>query len=244
MDEQKIIEMFDKEDTYWWFVARRNMVMLLLKRYIKKNAPLLDAGCGSGLLTKTVDHLYKVTATDFSKTSLMLTKKRKPKARIIHSNLEKRLPFQKNEFAGVTVLDVLEHVDDEKALTHLHRVMQPNGVIFITVPAYPWLFSYWDILHQHKRRYTAQQLTDILMRKGFVIEHISYFNTILFPIILLIRVLKSFFRLHKGNSDCYELPYKANKFLAKLFSIETTYVTKHSLPFGVSLLAIARKTTV
>lgn len=244
MDEHKITEMFDKEDTYWWFVARRNMVLSLLKRYVKKGASLLDAGCGTGLLTKTVDHLYKVTATDFSTTSLALTKKRKPKARIIHTNLEKRLPFKKNEFAGVTLLDVLEHIDDDKALSQLHRVMQPNGVLLITVPAYPWLFSYWDILHQHKRRYTAEQLTKILHRKGFTIEHMSYFNTVLFPIILVVRVLKSILRSHKEGTDCYELPYKANTFLAKLFSIETAFVTKHRLPFGVSLLAVARKTTV
>lgn len=244
MDEQKITEMFDKEDTYWWFVARRNMVLSLLKRYLKKNATLLDAGCGTGLLTKTVDRIYKVTATDFSKMSLALTKKRKPKAKIIQTNLEQRLPFKVNEFAGVTLLDVLEHIDDERALTHLHRVMQPNGVIIITVPAYPWLFSYWDILHQHKRRYTADQLTKVLQRKGFTVEHISYFNTVLFPIILGVRVIKSLLRSHKEGTDCYELPYKANSFLAKLFSIETAFVTNHSLPFGVSLLVIARKTTV
>jgi 2-polyprenyl-3-methyl-5-hydroxy-6-metoxy-1,4-benzoquinol methylase len=244
MDEQKITEMFDKEDTYWWFVARRNMVLSLLKQYLKKGDTLLDAGCGTGLLTKSIDRFYNVTATDYSKTSLLLTKKRKPKARIIQTNLEKRLPFKKNEFAGVTLLDVLEHIDDEKALIHIHRVMRPNGILFITVPAYPWLFSYWDILHQHKRRYTAQQLTNILQRKGFVVEHMSYFNTVLFPIILFVRVLKTFFKLHKETTDCYELPRNANSFLAKLFSLETSYATKHRLPFGVSLLAIARKVTV
>lgn len=241
MNEQKITEMFDKEEVYWWFVARRSMVLSLLKRYVKKGLPLLDAGCGTGLLTKSIDHMYKVTAVDYSQTSLVLTKKRKPKARVLRVNLEKKLPFKVNTFAGVTLLDVLEHIDDESSLTHLYRVMQPGGIIIITVPAYPWLFSYWDILHQHKRRYTKQGLVEILQRKGFVMKHISYFNTILFPLVLLIRVLKTAFRLHENGTDCYELPHTANSFLAKLFTLETRLATTHVLPFGVSLLAIAQK---
>lgn len=243
MDERKIVEMFDKEDTYWWFVARRSMVLSLLHTYVKRGTPLLDAGCGTGLLTKTIEHLYKVTATDFSETSLKLMRKRHPKARIIQTNLEKKLPFQSQEFTGVTLLDVLEHIDDEKALTQLHRVMKQNGILLITVPAYPWLFSYWDILHQHKRRYTKEQLTEILQRKGFSIVHVSYFNTTLFPFILLVRMLKSIFQRHNESSDCYELPFKANKLLSQLFSLETNFVTTHTLPFGLSLLVVAKKIT-
>lgn len=241
MDERKITEMFDKEDTYWWFVARRSMVLSLLKTYLKRGSSLLDAGCGTGLLTKTVDRVYKVTATDYSETSLALTRKRKPKARILQTNLEKKLPFQSNTFDGITLLDVLEHIDDEKALVQLYRVMQPGGILFLTVPAYPWLFSYWDILHQHKRRYTKKQLIEILERKGFSIVHASYFNTILFPLILFIRILKSIFQRHNESSDCYELPFKANKFLSMLFSLETCFATTHTLPFGLSLLVIAKK---
>ena len=133
MDESKIQEMFDKEDDYWWFAARREMVLELLKKYVKRGAPLLDAGCGTGLLTKTVDKKYIVTAIDFSKKSLSLTRKRKPKAKLLWANLEKRLPFPKDSFSGVTLLDVLEHIDDKKSLPNLARVMKTNGIIIITV---------------------------------------------------------------------------------------------------------------
>ncbi len=240
MDESKIEEMFDKEDDYWWFVARREMVLDLLKKFVKRDAPLLDAGCGTGLLTKTVDRKYKVTAIDFSKKSLALTRKRKPKAKILWANLEKTLPFPKNSFSGITLLDVLEHVDDIKSLPNLVRVMKPGGVMIITVPAYPWLFSYWDVLHQHKRRYTRTQLVQLLEKYGLIVEHSSYFNTVFFPLILLVRLCKSSFRGQR-DSDCYEMPKKANNLLHVIFRKETWLATKFRIPFGLSLLIVARK---
>lgn len=241
MDELKIQEMFDKEDDYWWFAARREMVLELLKKYVKRGTPLLDAGCGTGLLTKTVDRKYIVTAIDFSKKSLALTRKRKPKAKILYVNLEKRLPFPKESFAGITLLDVLEHIDDQKALSNLARVMKPNGIIIITVPAYPWLFSYWDVLHQHRRRYTRTQLIQLLKRYGFAIEHSSYFNTLFFPLILFVRIFKSTFEKHRRDSDCYEMPIQANNVLHTIFRKETRLATKFRIPFGLSLLVVARK---
>ena len=241
MDESKIEEMFDKEDDYWWFAARREMVLGLLKKYVKRGTTLLDAGCGTGLLTKTVEKKYKVTAIDFSKKSLTLTRKRKPKAKVLWVNLEKKLPFPKGSFTGVTLLDVLEHVDDKKCLPNLARVMKPVGVIIITVPAYPWLFSYWDILHQHKRRYTRTHLVHLMERYGFTVKHSSYFNTLFFPLILLVRLCKSSFQGTQHDSDCYEMPKGVNNFLLKIFRKETLLATKFRIPFGLSLLVVARK---
>ena len=241
MNTQKIQEMFDKEDMYWWFAARRAMVLHLLKTYVKKGSKLLDAGCGTGLLTKTIDKQYKVTAIDVDPISLKLTKQRKPKATVLYANMEKRLKFPKETFDAVTLLDVLEHIDDEKALSHLYRVMKPKGMLVITVPAYPWLFSYWDILHQHKRRYTYSQLYEVLRKHGFEVIHHSYFNTFLFPFILCVRLLKSLWKQTTTQTDCYELPRKANTLLLKIFQKETLFATTHTIPFGLSVLVIAQK---
>lgn len=233
--------MFDKEDTYWWFAARRAMVLTLLRKYLKKGSRILDAGCGTGLLTKTIDHVYKVTATDISDVSLRLMRKRKPRAVILKANLEKKLPFPARSFDGITLLDVLEHIDDHKALKNFSRILKPGGIMIITVPAYPWLFSYWDILHQHKRRYTQGSLIKLLNKHGFSVEHSSYFNTVLFPFILFIRVLKSFFDKKHEHSDCYEMPKPANNLLLQIFRRETDLATRYNIPFGLSLLVIAKK---
>lgn len=244
MNETKIQEMFEKEDAYWWFAARRDMVLTLLRKYVKRGTKLLDAGCGAGLLTKTVDHLYDVTATDISPLSLVLTKRRKPKAKLLIANLEKKLPIPADQFDGAVLLDVLEHIDDTKALPNLHRVLKQHGVLIITVPAYPWLFSYWDILHQHKRRYTRGRLTTLLEHYGFAVVHTSYFNTLLFPLILLIRLVKSSFgMLETQHTDCYELPKTANSLLLSVFRKETQLATRIQIPFGLSLLVVCEKIT-
>jgi ubiquinone/menaquinone biosynthesis C-methylase UbiE len=242
MNLTKIQEMFEKEEEYWWFAARREMVLKLLSQYMKPHQSLLDAGCGGGLLTKTVDSLYKVTAIDVDTLSLRLTRSRKPNATVLYANLEKKLPVTPHSFHAVTLLDVLEHVDDQKALSELHRVMRKGGKIFITVPAYPWLFSYWDVLHQHKRRYTRGGLQNLLKEHGFRVVYSSYFNTLFFPLILLLRVIKTIFGIQeRSHTDCFEIPPFANSILLKIFRWETQLATRLNIPFGVSLLMIAEK---
>ena len=212
----------------------------ILKKYVKPGSSLLDAGCGTGLLTKTIDKTYKVTAIDTNDLSLSLTRKRKPRAVILKANIEKRLPFPAHSFGAMTLLDVLEHVDDNKALRQLTRVLKPGGIATFTVPAYPCLFSYWDILHQHKRRYTLGHMKNLLLKYGFSVTHASYFNTMLFPFILLIRLVKTFGQ-RKQTTDCYEMPERANTILMKLFRRETRFAVHHTIPFGLSLLVIAKK---
>ncbi len=110
--------------------------------------------------------------------------------------------------------------------------------MLLTVPAFPFLWSRHDELHHHKRRYTRQHLLDVLTDSGFEIEFATYFNTLLFPLALMDRMVKKL----TANDDVMALPPDwLNTLLRKIFSLETAMVGKVYMPFGLSLIAVARK---
>jgi len=241
MRQDKIHEMSEKEEAYWWFAARKQMILSLFEKYARPGDELLDAGCGAGLLTYEAGKKYMVTSVDVDSVSIELCKKRKPHAKVIQKNIEQTLPW-KNTFKLVCLTDVLEHVDDEKVMKNIHKVLKNNGVVIATVPAYPWLFSYWDVIHQHKRRYTAKSIQELFESSGFVIHHFSYFNSIFFPIILGIRMIKSLISQRKVvSTDCFDLPRSTNNLLFNIFRMETQFAVSHTIPFGLSILVVAKK---
>ena len=97
--------------------------------------------------------------------------------------------FKRNEYDLVALLDVLEHVpDDLGSLRAIHRRLKPGGALLLTVPANPWMWSAHDAAHHHFRRYTKKQLEELFLRSGLEIELLSYFNTLLYPLIAAARI--------------------------------------------------------
>jgi SAM-dependent methyltransferase len=156
------------------------------------------------------------------------------------------LPFEDRTFDLVTALDILEHVsDDISALKELGRVLRPMGRILITVPAYHFLWGRQDEIALHLRRYTAGELRTKVQAAGLVAKKLTYFNTLLFPVIAGVRLGRQL--LPRSNdrelvSDfTMTRPGRANDLLARIFSLESGLVNRVALPFGVSILAMASK---
>ena len=140
----------------------------------------------------------------------------------------------------VLMLDVLEHLDDdERALETAWKALRPGGVILITVPAFAWLWSAHDVALGHRRRYVAGSLQARVMEAGFRVEHQSYFNTLLFPAVVLARCWK---RLRGDTSHDLRRPRAlVNRLLAAAFGLERHVVPRWRLPFGVSILLVGRR---
>jgi len=136
-------------------------------------------------------------------------------------------------------LDVIEHIDNDLiALRELKRVTKPDGLILITVPAYQFLWSAHDLAHHHKRRYSSKILKNKLKEAGFEILKLSYFNTILSPIIISLRLIKKL--IHSKKPDIGTVNPLLNYLLKLLFYIEAPIIKYFNLPFGISLVAVAR----
>lgn len=241
MQAEEYGRMFQFETDYWWFVGRRRLVMRLLEPCLKSGSGwLLDAGCGTGaLLTELQQQARHVVGLDLEPLALRYARQRGEFA-LVQARLE-ALPFRSNTFDAITALDVLEHLpDDRPALRELRRVLKPDGVLIITVPAYRFLWSKHDIALHHYRRYTARELRARLHEAGFEVRKLSYAVSLLFVPILLFRWLD---RLRRTPPAATLVPVgkRLNRWLIQLQDWESRLLQRVNLPFGVSLVAVACK---
>jgi hypothetical protein len=139
------------------------------------------------------------------------------------------------------MFDVVEHVEDhEGLLKDAFLRLERGGHLLIAVPAYRWLWSKHDEVLHHKRRYTRSTLREVVEHAGFQIKHLSHFNTLLFPVALLRRVIGKV--TGSNTADDLEIPSPAlNGLLGGVFRLEQPLVASMTLPFGLSLLCLAHK---
>ena len=241
MERRVYARMGEVEDRHWWFVARRRILAAVLERsaLLPRPARVLEAGCGTGGNLGMLSRFGAVRAFE-PDTEARGKAARRNHCEISDGALPGRVPFAGERFDLVAVLDVLEHLDDdEAALRALAERLQPGGLILVSVPAYAFLWSRHDVAHHHKRRYTRASLLAVARAAGFEPVSVSYFNTLLFPLIVVRRMLGRLFAL-KGDDDAMP-PLWLNRLLGAVFAFERRLVGRWRLPFGVSLLMLARK---
>ncbi|HEY6547157.1 MAG TPA: methyltransferase domain-containing protein [Vicinamibacteria bacterium] len=231
---------------HFWFKGRREVVREALQRVIAdpERHRLFDVGCGSGgLLEFLVSQGIRVAgACDAYAESLRLVRQRVDAPLVLTD--EGRLPPLG---AGQTLLglfDVLEHIDDDQGtLGFLFSVLEPGGVLALTVPAHPFLFDEMDVLAHHRRRYVRSELRRKLEHAGFRVERITHFMSPLVAPLLVMRSLGRLFggRRSAGSRRALELrPLPGlNEVLTLLLSVERLLLRFVSLPFGSSILAVA-----
>lgn len=232
----------DAEVGHFWFFARNGLVAQLVRRYlpVPKGVTFLDIGCGTGqVLMRLEKDGYDVTGLDVNARALDYTSS-KTKAQLVRSSLFTYRP--KYSFAAAGAFDVLEHVgNDHLFLTAVHRLLEPGGKLFLTVPAFPWLWSTVDDLSGHKRRYTATDLSIRLERAGFRVLQKGYWNALLLPVYILQR---SLIRNKEGIIKAYlHTPHPVlNRVLRWVFAIEMM-IAPGRWPFGATLVVVAQKTS-
>jgi SAM-dependent methyltransferase len=231
---------YEIEDRHWWFVARKAVVLGLVDDYLPESSQrvVLDAGCGTGGLLKDLQRYGKVVAADFSEEAVKFCKLRGYE--IIQSSVLSP-PFQADSFDFIVGLDLLEHLDEDlAALQELYRICKSGGYLCVTVPAFQFLWSDHDELNHHKRRYTKPQLEAQLRSARFQVLKCSYLNSVLFPCVLLGRVFGRGAGEEPGPE--WSIPRGAiNTGLARIFAAELSLLKWFDLPFGASIVAIARK---
>jgi len=237
-------ELYHLERTYWWHVGKRLIVSGLLEHYWNSQSTdrIVDIGCGAGLMLECLERYGVAMGIDISSDALGFCRNR-GQERLCQADAVS-LPFSSNSVSLVTALDVVEHLEqDGKALAEFHRILKPNGILALTVPAYEWLWSYWDEIHGHKRRYDLTDLSEKVNRAGFGVTKISYTNIFILPAAIAVRWLK---RLQNNNantqkSDFMHVPNLMNKIFVSLYRLEAALLKKTDAPFGLSIVCLARK---
>jgi SAM-dependent methyltransferase len=233
---------FEIESSYWWFVARNNILLNSINQLcnISKNDYVLDVGCGTGGFAEQISKESNVICVDTSKTALDYCQRRGLK-NLVNSTLEDFEKINTENIKLITMLDVVEHIDDDKSVIEsAYRICADKGILLVTVPAYQWLWSHHDEMHMHKRRYTKTQVSDLISNAGFKIQYSTYFNSFLFLPGLLKRFVENITGTKKDTPVDKVSPFM-NSIFTKLFSYEGHFLPRTTFPFGMSILIIAKK---
>jgi SAM-dependent methyltransferase len=230
--------MAEVEDSYWWYRARREILVSVIDRLTPPGSDVIDFGCGSGGTAELLrERGHNVLAADISETALESSRLRG----LDTINLKTQ---RLRESCADCLLagDVLEHVGDDLGLLLTFRsVLRPGGVLVITVPAYEFLWSGEDYVSEHVRRYTRRGLKEQLRRAGFENIRCSYFNTLLFPAVAAVILAKRLlFPREMYRSNVTTLPRWQNKLLYRVFAVEGRLLRWISFPAGASLIAVAQ----
>ena len=235
----------DLEETYWWHVGRKSVVRSILNKLTKSDPRLkiLNVGSGTGGTIPLLREFGKVTNLDPSLEAIQYCVQKGYRG--VVRSLGENLPFKKESFDLVVALDVLEHIeDDEAALDEWMRVLKPGGRMFLTVPAYQWLWSSHDESLHHFRRYTASGLHKLMNMVGAKVVERSYAIVFSFPLILAYRFLTSVLplkRSSKPRSSYVILPKIFNSLLVQLLRVEALVLRVMNFPFGTSVAMAAQK---
>lgn len=231
---------------HWFYRGKRAIVRYWLERSIKLGHEdlLIDAGMGAGTWLEEMSGTCRVLGLDDHDESLAIAGPRLKAAggASLKSSLE-RTPLPDSTASAVTALDVLEHLDDDAgALCELVRLVRPGGVIVLTVPALPFLWSDWDVALHHRRRYLRSDLERLIEPLHVEMIRLAYFNvSAVLPIWLIRRWRRSRPGMYQSEWAEHRLP---GPFWNKVLQAGMVWPSRWRWfrpPFGVSLLAVLRK---
>lgn len=240
--ERKVYEQMAQLDSrHWWFTARRRILDGVIERIVKppKNARILELGAGTGHNLPMLSRFGAVEASELDPIARELASERLGRP-VLEAALPDLSMFPAVSYDLVALLDVLEHVPDDKgSLASIYTLLKPGAALLLTVPINPWMWSAHDVAHHHHRRYRKEEIRQLAEQAGFDIDLISPFNSLLFPPIAAVRLVGKL--TGKDDSDDAMPSEPVNKVLDAVFGLERSLIGRLPMPFGVSLVAVLRR---
>jgi len=236
------------EEEHWWFRARRRLFLHLLDGLIPHHTRwrVLDVGCGAGNLLQRLDRYGLAVGLEPSAVLAPLARERTGLPVLRGSGLQ--LPLADASIDLACLFDTLEHIPKEaQALDEVRRVLRPGGLVFVSVPAYEFLWTNNDRVAHHCRRYTRSHLRRSLEAAKLEPVRLSYFNTFLFPGIVMVLLLQKLRERWIGppRPDATNLtlavPRPLAELLYRILAWERFWLARRDFPTGHSLLAVARR---
>ena len=243
------------EARHYWHLHRREVIRNELMRAMP-TGPLIEIGCGPGTVTTYLNERgFNVDYADVHQAALDVAQAR-ARARLGEraASLRFLLIDASNQdlphgYGGALIFDVLEHLpDDLGTLVRVRRALTPGALIAFTVPAFQLLWSPWDELQKHRRRYTLESARALAEEAGLEVQRITYFFLPLFPAALGVKCLRQLRGAVRRSSapgavtDLVEMKTNTtlNTVLLGVLGLERRWLRRSRLPFGTSILCVAR----
>jgi len=229
------------EARYWWFVNKRRIVRRLMASHLPTKGHALEVGCGGGFFASTLQaDGWDVVGTDrffdgarYAKTHGV--------AKALAFDGDVGWPLATNTFDAVIMLDVLEHIEnDVHALMETRRVLRPGGAAVISVPAYPALFSSWDELNGHYRRYSARRLGAAAEAAGLHAVYTTYWNAVSLLPAVWDRLRERLGAASRERLEYPPVPPWLNHALTVYGRVETSWLAIAPVPAGLSVATVLR----
>ena len=233
--------MFQAEQRHWWYRGlRRLWIQQRNGSGFAEVSSVLDIGCGTGANLAELSPNLRRVGVDLVSEALQFTR-----CRGITSVAQAdavSLPFADESFDAALMLDVLYHAgvrEKATALREARRVLRPGGTIYVNVPAYAWLMSAHDRAVHTGTRFTSGQLRKLLVEAELEPLRVSYWNTLLFPPIALVRLAA---KKRPARSDLESPPSAlGNLTCGGVLAVERAVLRVMDLPFGLSVFGVARR---
>lgn len=228
----------------FWFRARNRLIVWALRRHFPNMQRYLEIGCGTGYVLAGVAKAYpqaRLTGSEVFSVSLPYAARRVERAELLQMDA-RHIPYE-NEFDVIGAFDVLEHIkEDEAVLAEMLRALHPGGLILVTVPQHPWLWSRQDEYACHVRRYRIGELREKVLRAGFSVRLETSFVSLLLPAMIASRIVQG---KETADSDpMAELrlsPLLNHLFEAAMAAERLLIQCGMRFPVGGSLLLVAAK---
>lgn len=232
------------EEKNFWFRARNELILWALRTYKPNASNFLEVGCGTGFVLSGIAQAYPnltLNGSEIFLAGLSYASERVPSAHFMQMDA-RQVPFV-DEFDVIGAFDVLEHIEeDETVLSELYSAIKPGGVLLLTVPQHPWLWSASDEYACHVRRYTPIEIEKKVLNAGFALLRSCSFVTSLLPAMILSRALQK--RKLESFNPAGELEINSvlNKIFYSLMILDLAAIKLGiNFPVGGSRLIVARK---
>ena len=176
------------ERDFWWYRGMREILYRLLDGLeIPKGAGILEAGCGTGYMSKLLAERYtwRMTPLDLGREGLEYARGY-GLGRLVQGDIA-ALPFRDGAFDAVVSLDVIVHLPrgaEGAALAEFARVVKPGGLLVVRASALDALHSRHSDFAQERQRFTRSRLVQAVEAAGFAVERVTYLNSLLLPVAL------------------------------------------------------------
>ncbi|WP_216907211.1 class I SAM-dependent methyltransferase [Synechococcus sp. CCY 0621] len=239
---QAFIDLADAEDQHWWFRARSQILIWILKTRVYGLSNFLEVGCGTGYVLRSISDALPcvgLEATEYFQDGMLIAMQRVPNCHF--RQLDATEMAEADVYDCIGSFDVLEHIQaDERVLLNFHRALRSGGFLVLTVPQHAWLWSGADEFAHHVRRYSRSELREKVLRAGFHIQECTSFVSILLPVMALQRLTAS--RKTYRLADELRINPIVNSMLYFVMQLEIVLLRAGlRFPAGGSLLLLARK---